>query len=238
MSDWGAQSFQAVWFTAPAAMNVTAIFTGLVGANPDNVHQQSVGVAIALGSDGVTQFRVQSQPGRIDYFETAVANQAIGFPLIYNLVESFAAFTRRITSGVESVGKANRLAVVVTLAKEIDNAGEGSLILGQLLSSEMPFSDVENIHFQINRRRNIPNRSDIEMNRLLTMQLQTVQQFDMIDPTSPVLKAVEIAVISADCNTHSRELLTLPPAEQVPIWKELTLEAERLCDAKSIKSLS
>jgi hypothetical protein len=238
MGDWGAQSFQAVWFTQPAAADVIAVFAGIVGANPDNVHQQSVGIAIALGSNGVTQFRVQTQPGRIDYFETALGSATNAFPLASDIKKAFAGFAGRIAGGIQPVGNANRLAIVVSISKQIDKASEASSILGEMLNSKMPFDDVENLGFQINKRRAVGHRDDIEMNRLMTMQLQNIQQFDMINPASPVLKNIETVMISVDCNTHSRQNLTLQPSEQVPIWKELAVEAERLCDARSAKALS
>jgi hypothetical protein len=237
MNEWGAQSFQAVWFTPPGAVDIAAIFTAIVGAKSDSFHQQSVGISIALGSDGVRQFRVQSQPGRIDYFETALGNAADAFPL-FNVKEAFAAFASRVTGGIQSAGSANRLAVVVQLAKQVAKASEASLILGEMLNCKMPFDDVTNLGFQVNKRRAFSDRSDLDMNRLMTMQLQNIAQFDMIDPAAPVVKNIEYVTISIDCNTQSRENFALQPIDQVPIWSELMAECERLFVTRTVETLN
>jgi hypothetical protein len=236
MSEWGALNLQAAWFTMPRATDAASIFTGIVGAKPDSAQQMTVGSAVALGSNGVTQFQVQTQPGRVDYFEAAVPVTGMEIPLIIDLGKAISAFAGRVLNGSEAVGSAQRLAFVVTLCKPVESAGETLEILGSLVGASFPFPDASDLNFQINRRRAILGR-DLSMNRLFRMQPQMLQQIDMSDPARPVIKSVETACISVDCNTHSSTILTLEPGEQIPIWKDLFLEAERLCDARSVNVL-
>jgi len=237
MSEWGAQHLQAVWFIHPRETDAASIFAAIVGAKPDNALQMTVGSVLATGSNGISLFQVQTQPGRIDYFESAIPSSPAEFPLIVDVKKAIGAFTSRILNGSQSVGAAQRLAVVVTLCKQVESPSEAVQILDSLVGAHIPFSDASDINFQINRRRPIPGRDDLLMNRLFRMQPQIVQQIDTINQSRPVAQTINIACIVVDCNTYSPTVLTLEPSEQIPIWKELALEVERLCDAKSIKAL-
>jgi hypothetical protein len=238
MSEWGAQNLQAVWFIQPREIDAATIFAGIVGAKPDNTQKVTVGSTVAVGSDGISQFQVTTQPGRIDYFETLVSNIPAEFPLFVDVKNAIGAFTGRIINGSHSVGVAQRLAIVINLCKRVEAAGDFLQALNSLVGSETTLSDASDIIFQVNRRRAIPGSDGLSMNRLFRMQPQVVQQIDPNNPLQPPINTVEIVSLSVDCNTHSVTPPTLEPDEQISIWKELALEAERLCAAKSINALS
>ena len=137
MHEWGAQSFQAVWFQDQQSIELGNFFEAIVGAKPDTVTQQSVGSAIALGSDGKRQFRCHMQPGRLDYFELLVPGRGNAFPL-FTPPESHVSIFVDQAMKVE-VGNVSRLALVSNLFKPVPPDGNVTEETKAVLGLNFPF---------------------------------------------------------------------------------------------------
>jgi hypothetical protein len=234
MPEWGAQSFQAAWFQ-DQSVDLGHFFEKIVGAKPDAATQHSVGVSVAVGNDGKTQYRCHMQPGRLDYFEALVPGSGNAFPLFVPPEDNLPIFVDRAMKA--EVGNVARLALVSNLFKPIPSGGNITEETKAALGLSFPFEGGSDLFLQINRPMAFPSKPDLQMNRLLKFQGQSFQSIQL-DAGAPIITTAQFVTLEVDLNCPATPGLSFPPSDQALIWNDLKTEAMRLCAARTLAALA
>ncbi len=251
MIDVGLQSLQAAWFSSggPIKCSASELYQSIIG-EPAAATQSSTaaGVSVATGAQGPRYLRVQSSPGRIDYFLSsapqvpqfmAAEARSSSFDLLPNVNETIDAFVANCEKGSALVGEAIRIALVASTSQKAESSAAVSKILATRIGLSLPFDDGTDLLFQINRRKQLSSVADVEANRVVKWVGELVQQITIgpIGPDSKTLASGQhLATLSVDLNTVPTGRI-LSVDEQLLIFKELAVEAKRLSAASTLSAL-
>ncbi len=238
MAAWGVQSLQAVWWgLKPPTVSAQDIYQTMIGSGPPAVQTNpALGLAAAIGTDGLSVFRIQVQQTRVDFFENSQSQGGQTFPLFSDLKSTMQRFRQRLASASGIVGDAARLALVVNTSEEAASAEEATNLLVSKLGITLPFQDGSELIFQINRKRPLASMPGQEINLIMKWLVENVQQIT-ISSGAPIVQATVLKTLSVDVNTvPSTRVFT--PAEQPAIFQEIFDEAERLSQVNALSALS
>jgi len=243
MNEWGARSFQAVWFLAgpPARIPADEIYRRTFELEPET-HFSNPGQSIATGNTLTGEYRIQGQPGRIDLFLLPSASTAaVGGPPILILLPHIDAameeFSSKLESACSAVGEAYRIALVVTLSAQVETREQATASVLRAIGLSLPFTDGSDLVFQVNRQRALEDNK-YTINRLLQWRTETVQQLTALaGSASNIMENIYATTFAADINNVPAPQRILSPTDQLWIFREMSAEARRCYSERSIKGL-
>jgi hypothetical protein len=179
MKEWGARSFQSVWFTAGPRIPADELYRRTFGKGPET-HYSSSGQSLATGSTLTGEYRFQEQPGRTDFFLLPTASTAaVGQPPVLMLIPEIDAAMKEFSSNLEgacpAVGDAYRLALIVTVSAQAETREQAATSVLDLIGMSLPFADASDLLFQVNRQQELRD-TRLTMNRVLQWRSETIQQ--------------------------------------------------------------
>jgi len=254
MSNWGAQFLQLGWFT-PNARNLSAsgLFELLFGRQPDQIQQNKVPtpaapfLSFASSVEGDVEYRVISQPGRIDAYILVPDDLSVsrsGAPILAKTDAHLTLLQERVGAGCEFVGESLRLALVLNLLQQMDSVDAATKLINERIGGMIPFDGASDLNVQVNRRRQLKSVPHTQINRLNRFAVVILQQINMAlagpfqqsDQPLSVVNEFIAANHHIDVNTvPSGQGLT--PGQQVQIWNEMFAEALRIRQIGSLMAL-
>lgn len=237
MPTWGIQLLQAVWYITGQPPAIGDLFQGLVGT-PATSTQSTRGIALAMAQEADSVFRLQQQPGRIDFFENPQPQPgARAFPIFPDFPKSLEKFRARLPRA--DVADVGRIALVITLSQPTATAAEAIELILTKVGFDLPFRDVQDFIFQINRRKPFTSAANIEMHRVLKW---TAESFQLLELSSagapPTFQLQDVATFAVDLSNVLVTGRAFSRAEQAQMFQEMGDEADRLCNANSLASLA
>ena len=245
MSAWGAQLVQVVWFPSTQLANSAAatLFAAAAPTVPVQVNQSvpSIQAALVAGISGGIEHRIQVQPGRVDLMLSPVPNPSAPgvkptIPLIGNTLQIIKDLATPFAAASPLVGDVVRLALIVNTVHEVASAAGGVALVAQAVGFRTPFSDAQDVVFQINRRKQLQSIQGCDMNRLVKWAVETPQVIMIVAGGVPAVHSLDVVTFSADLNTVPGARV-FPVNEQILMFGELCAEAERLSGRRSLDAL-
>jgi hypothetical protein len=232
---WSLQSLQAVWYPAGVSPPIGDLFSALVGVPPATTQAaQMTSVAVGQGANSV--YRVQQQPGRIDFIEAPQMQQPGAFPLFSDFKGPFSKFTNSLSR--VTINQATRVALVVVLTQLMPSAEDAVQLVSNQIGFQLPFQDGRDLVFQINRRRQFKSVTGLEMHRVLKWSAENFQIVGMSTGGGPpMVKSQDVSSYTVDVSNAFDTGRTFDPKEQAALFQEISDEVERLCSANSMSAL-
>ena len=234
---WGIQLCQAVWYTTGQPPAIGELFRELVGT-PAASTQTTPGISLATGQDLGSTFRLQLQPGRIDFFEHAAGGAAFAqLPVFSDFAMALQNFRGRLRRA--TVGDVGRVALIVTMAHPSVTGREALDLVLTKIGIDLPFRDVSDFIFQINRRRHFAWDDKLEMHRVLKWSADVFQvvQLNFVG-AGAALRTQNVASFVVDVSNALVDGRSFNQAEQISMFEEVGDEVDRLCNANSLGSLA
>jgi hypothetical protein len=180
-------------------------------------------------------FRVQTQPGRFDFFVTAAQSPGKNpvLPAVYLALDDFM---KRLTAVSPKLTNVYRQALVVNVSQEVKTSSDAVTAILQQTGIKVPFADASDFVFQINRRTPATGTPAVELNRIMKWQSEAIQEITLTAP-SPTVSLHHLATLSADVNVVVMPNRFFNTAEQDAIWGRMVPEVEKLCLTNNLTAL-
>lgn len=248
MDDWGIQILQFVWFKDDAEnLRASSVFRDIVGEDAENTQiNKVVGPAAPFSSIASTLFddrnhQVMIMPGRVDYAVSRPDRQSAG-PWAWKLADGLKLLqmeTERVAAVSEKVGSANRLALVVTLLRNVSTAEQASKFVLDRIGGAIPDNAID-LMFQMN----IPKTSKVtkkRFNRLARFSSASLQEMTLTvvnGRASPTAIGPErhLASLVLDLNTPM-EAIIYNSDLVAETFREFSEEAQKLASDGTSKGL-
>lgn len=236
------RSLQIVWFIPAEPPAPFKLFEALVGQQPDAFQkmgppQSPFPVVMESAVKNGVQHRLQSHSGRVDFFLEGVGGNPIAV-----LPEAAGVYLEFLRSKIEAaapiVGKITRLAVVVTLARELEGLPDIAASFGGLFSNKLSLDGARDLNFQISRPTTVDG---LDINRLLrwTGEVASFQQFVNGWPQNLLISTVDSYYLSRmlDVNTVPKDGELFGPELHGDIFAKLASVASSLIEVQRIEDI-
>lgn len=246
---WPALSARISWFSSELSnFNAERLYSTLIGEEPETVQSnKKVGPAnpllsVVIGTCRFGQATVQVQPDRVDLIVSSDVSNGItvGPPECFEFHDFLSSCIHNRESKDISVSGAYRLAIGASLLHKVNSYPEAVGVISELTGIYVPFSDVSDFMFQLNRRKKIGN--NIEVNRLIKYGVALVggyfvnQQFTTGQSRISEISSDTNVVVELDINTVP-SAFELHHEMQGEIFRSLANEAEVLANDPKIERL-
>ncbi|WP_288199640.1 hypothetical protein [uncultured Pleomorphomonas sp.] len=225
-------------------------FTALIGEAPETVQKnRKVGPAnpflnLVSGHCPFGQAVIQVQPDRVDLIVSSDVSNGItvGPPECFDFRDFLSTYVTNRTWEETSVSGAYRIAIGATLLKEANSYPEAIDVISDLTGISIPFRDVWDFGFQLNRRKQIIENTEI--NRLIKYSVALFSGFVVNQQFISGQNNSRVSEISSNTNVMVElDVNTVPSAFvlthefQGEILKALAMEAETLASDPKIERL-
>jgi hypothetical protein len=237
MPTWGIQSCQAVWYFTGQAPAVGDLYLALVGLPPAST-QTTPGISLAMGQAAGSAFRLQQLSGRVDFFQQPMTSPGqAGLPLFRDFVTTMGSFGAKLPKA--ALVDVARVALVVAMAQPTATAKDALDLILSKVGFDLPFGDATDFIFQINRRKPFASIATIEMNRVLKWSAEALQVVQLnFSGGGATVHFQNVASFVVDVSSALGDGKSFSQLEQASMFQELFDEADRLCNANSLGSLS
>ena len=253
MREWNLESIQVVWFVSESLVEAAdVLFSKFWGHAPDqtqtnrSVTPATPFLSVASGTTGRNAVRVTVQPNRIDLNITPDESAGLqpGPPVLVAGEKTLNEVVEKVAATQLLSSRATRLSFVISLNRGASSNMEASKYINECIGSILPDDGFQDISFQVNYRKHMLTKKNIEMNRL--MRFNTASYFNLLVPvtvqsarlTLPIGVPERFAAnLIIDVNTVVGENV-FTADEQVLVLKELAEEARRIKVDGSLSALN
>jgi hypothetical protein len=244
------RSAQFVWFTtSDVSLDHEAFFKELSGMGSDVTQrlkppQAPVPMTIISGVADDIQYRLQSQPGRFDFFAAPVDMPPSDptVPMLRGVKNSETIIKRVLLAAekfAEQLNTVYRLAFVTQYFKLCKDEDEARSHYTKLIASTLPLVGSRELAYQISSTKDVDGRT---LNRLIRWQTENVQsvffpmQTGFASYTMPVPRQENYLTYMIDTNSMPTNLALLPK-QQIEIWGSLIKENNRLWKISTVEEM-
>jgi len=186
MESWGLQTIQFVLFRDDVdGFKANSLFQTFAGDEADNIQNNRTITAatpfhsLASGTVDERYYQVTVQPGRVD-FQVSCPDRPQSGPWAWKIKDGLLLLHKhldKILSLQKLIGNTSRVAVPVTLLRNVGSQKEASNFIASHIGNEQ-FSDAIDLVFQLNRPVNSELKG-VAINRLMRFTAATLQQITM-----------------------------------------------------------
>ena len=237
---WGLQELQVVWWTDQTLKleSVNDLHHAFVGAAAISTQSSPAsGSAMAVGQDEKVVYRtqVQSIQNRVDFFINPVPGGET-FPSLGKIAVVLQNLEARIDGVVRRMANVNRLALVLNVFEVQQSIQAANLLVARQAGVNVPFEDVVDFVYQLNRIKPLAKFPTVELNRILKWAAQNVQIMEL-GSGAPNLRQFPLSTVSVDVNVVPLQNRRFDASEQISILREIIHEAGRLSEERTVSCL-
>lgn len=178
---------QFVWFTASDTSAVVErafkLILGEEAAQVQRIRPPASPVPITIASSVVDdrQVRVQSAPGRLDFFaEPAPASSFVPDIPAFDSVSDLEPYIQSVLNMGSIFNETTRQAIVLHARRKMSSPDEVGSLFSQIVGHNQIYDGALDLVFQLNKRK---TAGTFEINRVLRWQSETAQ-FGQVDASS------------------------------------------------------
>jgi hypothetical protein len=248
---WKSSNIQVVWFVSDAdGVDASRAFKALTGNEADGfernrvLSQRAPFHARAHGAQDGKQYRIQTSPGRVDWFiEPHLQEDESPYERLFDTKEAICSIHDAIRELPDELfGDATRVSVVTTLIEEVATPDEANMSFIELCGIPVSHIGLSDLVFQSNKRKKITE--SIVINRIFKFSTETItrvlmsldHQSGRVGQMHPEKNMNHAVRIDLDINTvPSGDLMN--PDQQKKVFAQLFEETLAVSTSPSIKIL-
>ena len=248
---WRVFNLQLAWF-GQSVQSAAEIFQRLADHQPVNASTSTTPIGAMSNASGQIQtydVNIAVQPSRTDMvlsqMEQRPPEQQNG-PLPIIEIDHALAVLRKAVEDLE-IPSVNRFGLVANVSQIVDSMEEVGIATLGSIGLDLPFGDVSDVLFKINRRTSIPSVSGLLINRVMTWQPEIFQRMQVQMPAfgggslmaAPILGQAHHAVtVNVDINTVLEAKRTFTKPELRSIFTAMNTELLRLSASPTPSALA